>query len=77
MSSSSDSLDEQTRIAQTISLLRHYTEFKNDFLTHSLISRISECSNKLGFNVGLIDKWEADIYRSFVNLNGMTLNLTN
>ena len=75
MSSSSDSLEEQTRIALTISLLRHYTECKNDFPTHSLISRISECSNKLGFNVGLINKWEADIYRSFVNLNDVSLNL--
>ena len=75
MSSSSDSLDEQTKIALTISLLRHYTEFKNDFPTHSLISRISECSNKLGFNMGLINKWEADIYRSFVNLNDVSLNL--
>ena len=75
MSSSSDSLEEQTRIALTISLLRHYTEFKNDFPTHSLISRISECSNKLGFNMGLINKWEADIYRSFANLNDVSLNL--
>ena len=25
--------------------------------------------------MGLIDKWEADIYHSFVNLNGMSLNL--
>ena len=72
MSSSSDSLDEQTRIALTISSLRHYTEFKNESPTRSLIS---ECSTKLGFNVGLINKWEADIYRSSVNLNGISLNL--
>ena len=45
-SSSSDFLDEQTRIALTVSLLCHYTEFKNDFPTYSLISTISECSNK-------------------------------
>ena len=25
--------------------------------------------------MGLINKWEADIYRSFVNLNGISLNL--
>ena len=61
MSSSSDSLDEQTRIALTITLLCHYTEFKNDFPTHSLISRISESSSKFGFSMGLINQWEADL----------------
>ena len=25
--------------------------------------------------MGLIYKWEADIYRSFINLNGISLNL--
>ena len=25
--------------------------------------------------MGFINKWEADIYRSFVNLNGISLNL--
>ena len=25
--------------------------------------------------MGLINKWEADVYRSFVNLNGISLNL--
>ena len=34
----------ETRIALTVSLLRHYTEFRNDFPIYSLISRISECS---------------------------------
>ena len=37
---------------------------------------MSECSNELGFNIGLINNWEAYIYRSFINLNGFWLNLS-
>ena len=76
MSSSTNDLDERTRIALTISLLRHYSAFKNDFPNHSLISRISGCIVKInGLNEEIIEEWEKQIIRSFNNLNAIALNI--
>jgi hypothetical protein len=68
-------MNEETRVALVITLLRYNRHFRNNHPSHTLVSIMDETAAKMGIEYTVVSTWGKLVCKAFLDLNAMQMNV--